>query len=97
MIAVPWFRACLKNPGAIGYVALPYLNNDKVATVSINNSADPGPNTYSSTYKVWGYEHIYTGKNPKAAVTAFLKFVTGDQYAAHIEAFGLRRQQQDAD
>ena len=78
-----------QNPGAIGYVALPYLlNNDKVATVSINNVAPTLANTYSGTYKVWGYEHIYTGKNPKAAVTAFLKFVTGDQYAARIEALG---------
>ena len=82
-------QSVAQNPGAIGYVALPYLlNNDKVATVSIDNVAPTLANTYSGKYKVWGYEHIYTNKNPKAAVTAFLKFITGDQYAARIEALG---------
>jgi phosphate transport system substrate-binding protein len=78
-----------QNPGAIGYVALPYLvKNDKVATVSIDNVAPTLENTYSGKYKVWGYEHIYTGKSPKAAVTAFLQFVTGDKYATRIEELG---------
>ena len=54
-------------------MALPYLTkNDTVATISIDGVAPTLENTYSGKYNVWGYEHIYTSKNPKAAVKAFL-------------------------
>ena len=53
------------NKGAIGYVALSYLvNNQDVATVSVDGVAPTLENTYNGTYPVWGYEHMYTKGEP---------------------------------
>lgn len=82
-------QSVAQNPGAIGYVALPYLINDKsVDAVAIDGVEPSLENTYSGTYGVWGYEHIYTSKEPKAAVKAFLEYVTGDEYGKRIEEPG---------
>ena len=77
------------NPGAIGYVALSYLvNNDKVATVSIDGVAPTLENTYNGTYKVWGYEHMYTNGAGSDVTQAFINYITGDQFASQIEKMG---------
>ncbi len=82
-------QSVAQNPGAIGYVALPYLINDKsVDAVAIDGVEPSLENTYSGTYGVWGYEHIYTSNEPKAAVKAFLEYVTGDEYGKRIEELG---------
>lgn len=82
-------QSVAQNPGAIGYVALPYLINDKsVDAVAIDGVEPSLENTYSGTYGVWSYEHIYTSKEPKAAVKAFLEYVTGDEYGKRIEELG---------
>ena len=82
-------QSVAQNPGAIGYVALPYLlNNDTVDSVSIDGVAPTLENTYNGTYSVWGYEHIYTSKEPKAAVKAFIEYITGADYGKRIEELG---------
>ena len=59
------------NKGAIGYVALSYLvNNQDVATVSVDGVAPTLENTYNGTYPVWGYEHMYTKGEPNAFTVA---------------------------
>ncbi len=82
-------QSVAQNKGAIGYVALPYLTkNDTVATVAIDGVAPTLENTYSGKYNVWGYEHVYTGKNPKAAVKAFLDYLLSADYGKRIEELG---------
>lgn len=82
-------QSVAQNPGAIGYVALPYLINDKsVDVLSIDGVEPTLENTYSGKYAVWGYEHIYTSKEPKAAVKAFLEYIMGDEYGKRIEELG---------
>lgn len=82
-------QSVAQNPGAIGYVALPYLINDKSVDVVAIDGVEPTlENTYSGKYGVWGYEHIYTSKEPKDAVKAFLEYVTGDEYGKRIEELG---------
>ncbi|MCH4166202.1 MAG: phosphate ABC transporter substrate-binding protein [Megasphaera sp.] len=82
-------QSVAQNPGAIGYVALPYLVNDKtVGTLAIDGVAPTLENTYSGSYSVWGYEHIYTGKEAKAAVKAFIDYITSDTYGQRIEELG---------
>mgnify|MGYP000264277839 CR=1 FL=1 len=77
-----------QNPGAIGYVALPYLlNNDSVASFHRWRRTYFG-NTYNGKYSVWGYEHIYTSKDPKPAVKAFIEYITGAEYGKRIEELG---------
>ena len=59
-----------QNKGAIGYVALSYLvNNDAVAAVSIDGVEPTLENTYNGTYKVWGYEHMYTNGEGSSSTT----------------------------
>lgn len=82
-------QSVAQNPGAIGYVALPYLIKDSsVDSVSIDGVAPTLENTYNGTYSVWGYEHIYTSKEPKAAVKAFIEFIQGAEYGKRIEELG---------
>ena len=82
-------QSVAQNKGAIGYVALPYLTkNDTVATISIDGVAPTLENTYSGKYNVWGYEHVYTRKNPKAAVKAFLDYLLSADYGKRIEKLG---------
>jgi phosphate transport system substrate-binding protein len=78
-----------QNPGAIGYVALPYLvQNDSVKAVAIDNVEPNLENTYNGKYAVWGYEHIYTKKDIKPAVKAFIDYMLSDEYASRIEELG---------
>lgn len=77
------------NKGAIGYVALSYLvNNKDVATVAIDGVEPTLENTYSGKYPVWGYEHMYTKGEPSGAVKAFLDFIMSDEYGKAMEAQG---------
>ena len=77
------------NKGAIGYVALSYLvNNQDVATISVDGVAPTLENTYNGTYPVWGYEHMYTKGEPNATVKAYLDFIMSDEYGKSMEAQG---------
>lgn len=77
------------NKGAIGYVALSYLvNNKDVAPISIDGVAPTLENTYSGEYPVWGYEHMYTKGEPSEAAKAFIDFMMSDDYAQNMEAQG---------
>lgn len=77
------------HKGAIGYVALSYLmNNKNVKTVDIDGVTPSLENTYNGKYKVWGYEHMYTKGEAKDAVKAFLDYMQSDEYAESIESLG---------
>ena len=82
-------QSVAQNKGAIGYVALPYLvKNDTVAAIAIDGVAPTLENTYSGKYNVFGFEHIYTAKDPKPAVKAFLEFIGSADYGKRIEELG---------
>lgn len=82
-------QSVAQNKGAIGYVALPYLkDNSTVAALAIDGVAPNLENTYSGKYNVWGYEHIYTRKNPKAAVKTFIDYLVSSEYGNRIEELG---------
>lgn len=77
------------NKGAIGYVALFYLvNNKDVATVAIDGVEPTLENTYNGKYPVWGYEHMYTKGEAKDAVKAFLDFIMSAEYGKSMESQG---------
>lgn len=82
-------QSVAQTKGAIGYVALPYLvNNKDVAALEIDGVAPTLENTYNGTYKVWGYEHMYTKGEPTGAVKAFLDYILSDEYGVEIEKQG---------
>ncbi len=78
------------NKNAIGYVALSYLvNNSGVQAVSIDGVAPTLENTYNGSYKVWGYEHMYTKKGAdNTAAEAFINYMMGDSYSSKLESMG---------
>ncbi len=78
-----------QNTGAIGYVALSYLvDNTSVATVSIDGVEPSLENTYNGTYKVWGFEHMYTNGDGSEQAQAFINYMMGDEFGTEIEAMG---------
>lgn len=82
-------QSIANTPGAIGYVALPYLlNNSSVTAVSIDGVAPTLENSYNGTYKVWGFEHMYTKGQPDALQKAYLNFIMSDEYGKKLEAQG---------
>lgn len=82
-------EAVKQNKGAIGYVALSYLVNDKdVVGVSIDGVKPSLKNTYSGKYNVWGYEHMYTKGKASKIAKAYIDFLTSDDYAENVESLG---------
>lgn len=78
-----------KTKGSIGYVALSYLvNNAGVKTVSIDGVEPSLDTVYSGSYKVWGYEHMYTRGEAKGAVKAFIDYMQSSEYATSMETLG---------
>lgn len=66
-----------ESPGAIGYLALSYLD-DKVKVVKYDGVEATVENVTSGKYPVWAYEHMYTKGEPKPAVKAFLDYIASD-------------------
>ena len=82
-------QSVAQTKGAIGYVALPYLvNNKDVAAIAIDGVEPSLENTYNGKYKVWGYEHMYTKGEATGAVKAYLDYVLSDEYGVEIEKQG---------
>ncbi|WP_424766891.1 phosphate ABC transporter substrate-binding protein [Paenibacillus sp. sgz302251] len=66
------------TPGAIGYLALSYLN-ETVKTVKYDGVEATEENVANGTYPVWAYEHMYTKGEPNEVVKAFLDYMTSDE------------------
>ena len=72
-------KTIAETKGAIGYLALPYLDTkgskSKVKTVAIDGVTPTIANIKTGKYKVWAYEHMYTKGAAKGAVADFLKYM----------------------
>ncbi|WP_028562199.1 phosphate ABC transporter substrate-binding protein PstS family protein [Paenibacillus pinihumi] len=63
-----------ETPGAIGYLALSYL--DQTVTVIKYDGVDATEeNVVDGKYPVWAYQHMYTKGEPNEVVKAFLDFM----------------------
>ncbi|MFD1956577.1 phosphate ABC transporter substrate-binding protein [Paenibacillus thailandensis] len=67
-----------ETPGAIGYLALSYLD-DTVKAISLDGVAATEENVVSGKYPVWAYEHMYTKGEPNPVVKAFLDYMLSDE------------------
>jgi len=67
-----------ETPGAIGYLALSYLD-DSVKTLAYDGVAANEENVANGTYPVWAYEHMYTKGEPNEVVKAFLDYMLTDE------------------
>ncbi|HOV80852.1 MAG TPA: phosphate ABC transporter substrate-binding protein [Bacillota bacterium] len=71
------------TPGAIGYLALSYLDGS-VKAVSIDGVAPTKENIVTGKYPVWAYMHSYTRGKPTGAVEAFLNYMVSDEVQKSI-------------
>jgi phosphate transport system substrate-binding protein len=67
-----------ETPGAIGYLALSYLD-DSIKTVQYEGVDASEENIANGTYPVWAYEHMYTKGEPTEVVKAFLDYMMSDE------------------
>ncbi|GIP44271.1 phosphate-binding protein [Paenibacillus sp. J45TS6] len=66
-----------ETPGAIGYLALSYLD-DSIAAIKYNGVEATVENIQTGEYAVWAYEHMYTNGEPNEVVKAFLDYMLSD-------------------
>lgn len=76
-----------ETPGAIGYLALSYLD-DSVVTVKYEGVEANEENVANGTYPVWAYQHMYTKGEPTGAVKAFLDYMLSDAVHDNIVDLG---------
>ncbi|MDQ0658952.1 phosphate ABC transporter substrate-binding protein [Paenibacillus sp. W2I17] len=67
-----------ETPGAIGYLALSYLD-DSLQVLKYEGVEATVENVEAGTYPVWAYEHMYTKGKPDAATQAFLDYILSDE------------------
>ncbi|WP_420481857.1 phosphate ABC transporter substrate-binding protein [Cohnella zeiphila] len=67
-----------ETPGAIGYLALSYLD-DSITVLKYEGVEANSDNVISGKYPVWAYEHMYTKGQPDAATQAFLDYMVSDE------------------
>lgn len=78
-----------ETPGAIGYLALSYLSDDKVKALKYEGVEATEDNVANGTYPVWAYEHMYTKGDPNEVVKAFLDYMVSDEVQkADVEELG---------
>jgi len=72
-----------ETPGAIGYLALSYLDGS-VKAVSLDGVAPDKENITTGKYPVWAYMHSYTKGQPGGATEAFLNYMMSDDVQKNI-------------
>lgn len=66
-----------ETPGAIGYLALSYLD-DSIQALKYEGVEPTTENVAGGTYPVWAYEHMYTKGEPDGALKAFIDYMLSD-------------------
>ncbi|RNB83521.1 phosphate ABC transporter substrate-binding protein [Brevibacillus panacihumi] len=67
-----------ETPGAIGYLALSYIN-DSVKALKLDGVEANGENIATNQYPVWAYQHMYTKGEPTGSAKAFLEYILTDE------------------
>lgn len=62
------------TPGAISYVAFSYLDSS-VATVTVDGVKPTEANVRNNHWKIWSYEHLYTGLHPNQLTNKFINYI----------------------
>ncbi|QTH39818.1 phosphate ABC transporter substrate-binding protein [Cohnella sp. LGH] len=67
-----------ETPGAIGYLALSYLD-ESIKVLKYEGVEATVDNVANGTYPVWAYEHMYTKGEPSELAKAFLDYMLSDE------------------
>ncbi|CRK84147.1 phosphate ABC transporter substrate-binding protein [Neobacillus massiliamazoniensis] len=73
-----------ETPGAIGYLAFSYLNDNTVTPLAIDGVAPTAENVQTGKFPVWAYEHSYTKGQPTDLEKAFLDFLMSSDVQNNI-------------
>jgi phosphate transport system substrate-binding protein len=66
-----------ETPGAIGYLALSYLD-DSVKALKYEGVDPSVDNVTTGKYPIWAYEHMYTKGEPTPVVKALIDYILSD-------------------
>ncbi|AZK48076.1 phosphate ABC transporter substrate-binding protein [Paenibacillus lentus] len=66
-----------ETPGAIGYLALSYLDGS-IKSVNYEGVEANVENVANGSYPIWAYQHMYTKGEPNEVVKAFLDYMASD-------------------
>ncbi|MNJ63137.1 Phosphate-binding protein PstS 1 precursor [compost metagenome] len=66
-----------ETPGAIGYLALSYLD-DSIKVLKYDGVEATVDNVANGSYPIWAYQHMYTKGEPNEVVKAFLDYMASD-------------------
>ncbi|WP_134685665.1 phosphate ABC transporter substrate-binding protein [Brevibacillus migulae] len=67
-----------ETPGAIGYLALSYID-DSVKALKLDGVEANAENISTNKYPVWAYEHMYTKGEPTGTAKAFLDYILSEE------------------
>ncbi|RUS43850.1 phosphate ABC transporter substrate-binding protein [Cohnella sp. AR92] len=67
-----------ETPGAIGYLALSYLD-DSIVALKYEGVEPTADNVTTNAYPVWAYEHMYTKGDAKPASQAYIDYILSDE------------------
>ncbi|NGQ96010.1 phosphate ABC transporter substrate-binding protein [Brevibacillus sp. SYP-B805] len=67
-----------ETPGAVGYLALSYID-DSVKALKLDGVEATPENIATNKYPVWAYEHMYTKGEPTGTAKAFLDYILSDE------------------
>ncbi|WNB93525.1 phosphate ABC transporter substrate-binding protein [Bacillus sp. NEB1478] len=67
-----------ETPGAIGYLAFSYFNDNSVTPLSIDGVEPKDENVQNGKFPIWAYEHSYTKGEPKELTKAFLDYMQSE-------------------
>lgn len=67
-----------ETPGAIGYLALSYIN-DSVKALKLDGVEANAETIATNQYPVWAYQHMYTKGEPTGTAKAFLDYILSEE------------------
>jgi phosphate transport system substrate-binding protein len=67
-----------ETPGAIGYLALSYIN-DTVKALKLDGVEANAENIATNAYPVWAYQHMYTKGEPTGTAKDFLDYIMSEE------------------
>lgn len=68
-----------ETPGAIGYLAFSYLQDDVLTPLSIDGVEARSETVISGDYPIWAYQHSYTKVNPEGLTKEFVEYLMSNE------------------
>ena len=72
-----------ETPGAISYLAFSYID-DSLQGLSIDGVEPKDENVADNSWTIWAYEHMYTQKDAKKEVLAFVDYMKSDDVQENV-------------